>query len=673
MSILNGAVRHEVIAPEKPPFGAEIRELGVLDMRGWADCAALDAQTLVCAGGGSLTVWQIGETPALLGTVDGLGDARQLCIADGYAYLTTRTDGIYICEVKNPRAPRCVAHLDSIELATGVAAGNGVLAVVNRHMGCDLYDVRTPESPVFRTQFYCGEAQSVWMHQNLIAIGDWMNRRVWLCDLSVRPVRPIAHLSVDGFADGVCIIERDGRTYLLAVSGHHANKLRNRRKYQNYPYLTAEMIADGYGGGHGLTVYDITDPAWPEWVSELKAPPQFAHPDTWRVFSDGTAAFFTDSVSGLFTVDLSDLFHPVFTGYYKPAPTDRPQRSLTVQLNSDAVVGAAVCGGHLFAATAQSGVRMLDYPAEAPWVCSDPTVMPEPSEPTAPDSWTRVWHGGAAHGFAECGGRVYIAAGDRGLCTEDGRVRIPGIVYDVQAWGDYLLVAEGARGLACYRPDGDTLRLCSRADVTFRHSARFTATDGSVVCVELGCEYVQFFRIDNGILTPIADPAYGGLQYHRHLSRTVANGRFAVQALQRMTLWDPSELPNRTTLMQEHCPFSDGVCGFGRYAVGVFNRRWFCVDGARTAPLSETELSEVPGAWLDGQPFAIGDRVLLLNRCNGRVEWLDLHDPAAPVLLGSAETALHPEFAAEIRGQLWIACGRAGIFAVPAPETEKKD
>ena len=189
MSILNGTYAHGTLLPEPQPFGEPFDITGEIQLENALDADTLDTgkeKLLVSAGRGNLMIHRLGENgvPVLVSELGGLGDSRQISVSEGFAYVTARADGLYICDLRNPEKPALAGRIDTLELATGVCAADGVLAVTNRHMGCELWDVREPYSPGWLGSFCCGEAQSVRLHKNLALIGDWMNRYVRIFDIS---------------------------------------------------------------------------------------------------------------------------------------------------------------------------------------------------------------------------------------------------------------------------------------------------------------------------------------------------------------------------------------------------------------------------------------------------------------------------------------------------------
>ena len=238
MSILNGNISRSILIPEPSPFGEPFRELGTIhDLGQVMDTATLifpetGEELLVAAGRGLVGVYRVDIDGKYeqLSSLEIQAESRQLAVSDGFGYLTARADGLYVVDLTMPERPRLAAHVDTLELATGVAAAGRLLAVTNRHMGCELYDISDPYHPARLGAFLCGEAQSVWLHRNLAVASDWMNKQVHIFDISNPTIpRRLSSFSVDGFSDGVSVVTvsrgKGGRTICRVGSGHHSARL----------------------------------------------------------------------------------------------------------------------------------------------------------------------------------------------------------------------------------------------------------------------------------------------------------------------------------------------------------------------------------------------------------------------------------------------------------------
>lgn len=680
MSVLNGSFAPETLCPDDDPFGKPFRLIDKLPLEGAMDAAAY-GKHIVAAGRGRLVIYDLsGGKPELIGELDRLGDSRQLAVSDGFAYLTARADGLYIIELRDA-SPVLAGHIDTLELATGICCADGIAAVTNRHMGCELFDVRDPYHPERLGDFICGEAQSVWLYDNLALVSDWMNKRIRLFDITnPRAAKEISRFSVDGFADGVCVfhtapdlLHPSGRIICAAATGHHSAKLKNRRKYNNYSYVTAEMLADGYGCGHGVEFYDVTDPSDPEYVSSLKAPPHFGGPDTWRVYAAGKCGYLTDSMGGLFEIDISDITRPKFTRRFRLPPKERQKLTPpSIQPICGAITGVALTDDYICAA-GEGGIYLLDRRnGDDAQICG----LQSPSARTYANLPAREYHNpdvkliaksGQMHSFVSIGGELLCAAGNRGIVASgSGRSLTDNICCDVALAGDIIIAAEADAGAAAYRYENGCLRLLDRIGFGAANPVREAVDFGGYLLLQLGSVKIQPVRFDRHF-EKYCEALNIGMLYHRHIARTPAGAYPIALSLkpgpELLLPTDGGITRSGYSLGLETCPIEEGACGIGGGMILIFNRRYYYLPkpediAALPAPIG------CDGAMLNGLPFLCGHRLILLNRVTGRVEILDVSDPARPGFIKRIETRLYPEFAAEIDGRLLVACGHGGIIEV---------
>ena len=94
--------------------------------------------------------------PKVRGSIDGLGNTRQIAVAHGVAYVSARESGLFIVDVREA-TPKLITHYDSIEWATGVAIAGRVLFIAERNFGVELVDVNDPHHPKHLTTIRTGE------------------------------------------------------------------------------------------------------------------------------------------------------------------------------------------------------------------------------------------------------------------------------------------------------------------------------------------------------------------------------------------------------------------------------------------------------------------------------------------------------------------------------------
>ena len=685
MSVLNGNISSEILVESKPPFGEPYKSIAKIDMKGATDCGFVSDERgdyLVVVGSGFMRVYEMKAFPDLCSELKDLGNSRQLSVSNGFAYVSSREDGVYIVDLKDVKNPKTIYRLDTQELATGICSANGILAVTNRHMGCELYDVKNPYRPKRIGDFLCGEAQSVWLYKKYAYIGDWINHCVRIVDVSVNGFgNEISRFNIDGFADGVCVFElppdkyrKNGITVCLTASGHHSDRLKNRRKYQKYSFVTRDMLEDGYGCGHRVTITNVTDPRNPEFLSEIAAPPMFGGVDFWRVYAGHKKCWFADSMNGLFEIDLSDLINPSFSRRFRLPPND-VQFTVppSIQIQCGSVTGMTAAGDKL-CVVGDGEVYILDCEAEEKLVApySDYALITA----YVPDVASRndVFYDGTAHSFVNYDNKIFCAAGNDGIIALDMsgkpilKRKINGYCLDLIEHKGKIVSAEGAEGVAVY--DARSLTELCRLKFGCGKSVRQIIGCGNVLVAELGCRSIQVIgtdEIDGKIaLVPVGVRVETGLLYYRHLSETLvgkhiianplAYGPALFEADEKTGLNDKGLSLNLIT-----CPFEEGACGYKNGIIFIHDKKYYYIDNPRD--IAELPASvEVKGAALCGRPFVCENKLVLLNRISGVAEITDVSDPVRPKFLKSLNTGLRTEFVSAVNGELLIACGHGGII-----------
>lgn len=250
---------------------------------------AVSQGVVYAIGKGKLTLFKdsSAEKPELLGTLSGLGNTRQIAVDGDHAFITSREDGMFVVNVKNPSQPRLVAHYDSSELATAIAVSGNLAAVGNRFAGIELIDVSDPAKPRFLSSVLAGEVQSLVFHGKHLYVGAWSEKEVVTIDVS-DPQKPVVldHSPLGGYGDGLDVQHQ----VLAAATGHHASG-KGR----------VEPGDPRFGAGHGIEFFDLKDPSKPKRVSGVKFPPFYRlGMDMWGVVLNQGYAFVNDTHNGFF-------------------------------------------------------------------------------------------------------------------------------------------------------------------------------------------------------------------------------------------------------------------------------------------------------------------------------------------------------------------------------------
>ena len=540
-------------------------------------------------GGGKFTVSNA-KTKKVISTLSGFGTMRQMEMTeDGkYAIITGRQDGLYIVSLVDPEKPKILSSYNTIEQATGLCVAGDYAFVGNRTFGIEVVDISDPANPVHKGNIRSGEVQSCAVHNNIVYAGIWGECGVFMYDLANLENSPylpmIGKVTTNGKGDGMSVIERDGRVYVLAATGHHLYDASYKDSLQNL----------AYGQGNGMDIYDVTDPANPIWVSTSKTDGRYYYNanDYWETEAcydaetDKWYAYLVNTYNGVYVYDVTDLSAPVRLTHVTidlkagstPALTLADRTVVTSWDQSKTkrgpVASVVAKDGQLLIAGADSDIFVVDLP----YAYSSDEEKHETTSVKVGNkfyefanaltggkfsslksgSYDHIKTTGQVMAAATNGNYLYIAAGSEGILvynattleklgriapsTENGRI---GFALDVKVYGNKLFAAEDVAGLRVYDISGSFAyapKLLSVYDDTKIVTQVTVASDGNFAVLHLSDNTVRVINtssFDSATLKPVnilveatgksADrfSATGGVMYHHNLS-PVIDDRYVV-------------------------------------------------------------------------------------------------------------------------------------------------
>lgn len=671
-------------------FGKPVRLAGC-HRRGMA--LAIEGDRLYAGAGPTLYVYDISADPLrprLLGqTPPMLGAARQVAVQNGIAYLSARESGLWIIDCRDPKAPKVLTRYDCCELATGVDVAGDVCFLGQRQNGVEFIDVSDPAHPRHIAMRKTDESQSVKYRDGFCYSGDWGSGRLTVFDCrDMRNVRQTAYEPLYGFGDGVWL---QGK-YLFAATGHNS---KNRPTAGLPAFRSADarfgVSGPGTGCGHGLDIFDVSDPAHPKHVSRTDFPPFYARGlDFWTPRTSGDLVFCAQTHNGVFALDASDKAKPRILDrivWPDPEHPEWPGRAVGSIAVGDGVLYVAVCGAGVQAVPAKGARREPFAPGVLPKNASFREAYPNDNA----EFWqwlppTR----GQARGLAVRGDHVYAACGDAGLYVlkvrpeggleQVGRLEGVAQVFDVAVWKDRLFAAEGFKGWGVYALESPT---------SFREIARLRETspgndfgfwvwsvsdDYAMFSARRGGDWLVDMR-DLSNLKPILKVA-GCPGWDKYMAdRPVGGGRWLGHnaANDHIDWIDLAASPRPAvarTQVQNRINLSSGICAFGDRAFLTNGNRWRISAGGDIGPDNGN------GTWtwtpfadksIGGIPRADGTRIVLCNRIRRTASLHDFSDPSHPKLLKKWTFSGNPDTPVFHRGRLLIPCGYQGVLMQKAP------
>ena len=461
---------------------------------------------------GRLCIYDVSspQEPKLLSSVPAIGN-RQFALAGNTLYLSCRGRGIQVFDVTDPRAPKEINRFYPVELATGLTVSGNVLGVAQRVYGVELFDVTDPRHPRSMGRLKTGEAQSaVFFGRGRIAVGDWGTGKALIGDVS-DPASPrlIGVCRLSGLGDGVAV-----RGDLLFVATGH--KFRHSGT-----------------NGHGLEIFDISDPGKPVPVSRTDFPlNKESVPDWWQVLVTDRHAFVADSFNGVYIIDIADVKAPKIKDH--------------LFLPQDAASRITAGRGVLYISGYKSGLYLLPCAEAVPTPPPAAEIKPVPP-PKAPE--VRGLRATAVPGFVwrltVDGDRLYASCGADGLreyrIEADGSLT-PGKVYDGNCFDckvhdSLLFMARDAFFDIFDRKSGRLLSRTPSADG--RSFFQFQLYDGGrLLASSSRTALLQFWDVsDRAAPRLICAQWAGGILYNDMLPEREINGLFPVNWHAASPVW----------------------------------------------------------------------------------------------------------------------------------------
>jgi hypothetical protein len=661
----------EAESPDAPvatsKFGPEFPFVAHADIGPTQD-VVIEGNLAYAIGRSRLTILDVRnpKAPTLLGSLTGLGSVRQILVRKGIAYISSRQDGLFVVDVRDATAPRLLFHYDTIEFATGLALSGDILFVACRHYGVELVDVSTPASPQHLSTIRTGEAQSVVARNGYLYAGVWGSSEVVTVDYS-DPRNPVitSRAPLDGFGDGV---DAQGDC-LFVATGHHSKE--QPRKNPGDP---------GFGKGHGLEVFDLTDPAEPKWLSRVKFPPLYdIGNDTWRVTVTDGHAFVSDTHNGFFLIDVRDPENLKFAGHRELPFVESKDKP-------DYVGGLALTKDHVFLAGGYTDLHVVSIPGIAKAVEPEEdaiVAIPKAAGETVPENpgWRAYRPGTQVYeaAFLE-DDRAVVACGSDGIHLVSlwpdikllARFDTGGFARDVSISGDLVFIAESAGGLSIRKLVDGSNELLPVGHFEFNKQAIRQVEvpgDGKFALLQAGANRFLILDVsDPANPALVLEEARHGLLYGDQTMRGLLEGRYTsvfwhVSGLHWYDLQAKPKPVFSGDRYPERLGSSNGFVAFEGSALATTRGGYLLLDRTGKRPATEVGIHRIGDLRRHlGVPSIYGNRLYTAHRAEGIITVVDIEDPTQPVLLEEIEIPGNPARVSVRNDSLVVPGGYHGLL-----------
>ncbi len=629
-------------------------------------CIDNDHHVLYAGSSGQILAYDITSplSPVLMGSTPIMGNLRQMAAYNGKLYVTARESGTWIFDVSSPFSPVFLRRYDSVELATGLDVAGNCMFIGQRQNGVEFVDISTPSSPQHIRLIDTSESQSVFYRDGYLYSGEWSGEITIFDAHDMGNIQKLKTINLQGQGDGLWI----AGNRLYASTGHH------------HKHETPKTVD---GDGHGVEIFDISDPENPVFISRTEFDIFYKSGADWwlvRPSGDGKTLFCGDVYNGLYVVDITDEVHPVILDRYT--------------LSTDSSVNSVALGaGVVYMATSKDGLVALRCPRALPSPRERGTLPANASaryDYATSSSRFVAWKPagrGSVHSVASWGDALFVGCGDAGLSvvkvTRDGSsvtattyatVDIP-FAGGVAVRGNRLYVSQGELGIGVYNIAAGpsltrvaTVKSDISPDEKKRYSCWVSAPNDKYVVNGSRFSGFQFLAVggtqENPAFTFRREKSKN-INYNKYISEEVCGSDLLPYATRDGLFWmnlsSSSSVPDASIISGIKSSIPCGVTHFsGGSALITDNKgHLFQVEsGASTVYQTATVSTDIVGIprW-DGE-----NGVMLTNLLGRSITKLDLTSFASPLVSYTESTAGNPEPGIFVDGKALIPCGYQGLL-----------
>ncbi len=243
------------------------------------------------------------SNPTLLGVLDTPGEARNVVVRSGYAYVADMDSGVRVINATNPAAPVSIRGI-ATSRARGIAINGNYVYVATRDSGLVVLNITNPANPTWLTNVRGIDVENVAAAGNVVATSLFNLIRFYNV---TNPAAPVA-----GGQTGTLVSGNEG----LAIAG-------------NFAYAP---------DGDSLRVYNISNIATPVQVGKV-----WTRGYGYAAAISGNYVYVPADDRGLRVVNITNPAAPVLAGFYDGVPIAR---------------GVAVDGGFAYVAERIDGLTV---------------------------------------------------------------------------------------------------------------------------------------------------------------------------------------------------------------------------------------------------------------------------------------------------------------------------
>lgn len=409
------------------------------------------------------------------GSISGLGSTVHAAFVNKeIIVVTSRENDVYFINVSDPKSLHIVSTYDSLDLATGVEVYGNYVFICSRYFGVELVDISNIKNPQIVSIIETGgECIDCAYNNGYLYISNWNLKQVWVYDVS-NPNQPAksAIIDTDGNPYGISVSENS----LFVATGHNSTNESNN------------ILDGGYGAGHGMEIYDVSNSEKITWKSTVKIDGRLLYRaiDSWGVYVDGKYAFLSSTYGGVYIYDVSNPSNPVRIGKIstkievgseKYSYTESTLSIFPYDVNlyiEDPISSIAFNNGEIYLAGQNTGLYNLAWEGASFIQAQDENLLIpfdgsyfEKISDVPSKNFILYENGYCVNACDTNGEYVFLACGDGGIEILDqsgnfvDAIDTPGSAQDIIVDDNYAYVAEGNYGIEVYKITAHEFELIS--------------------------------------------------------------------------------------------------------------------------------------------------------------------------------------------------------------------
>lgn len=641
---------------------------------------------------GELSIYSA-DNHSLISSVSGLGETRDMCFTrdEQAIVVTSRGSGAYIVSVADVQKPYIASHYDTLELCTGLDVDGDFAYIASRYFGVEIVDIRDIAKPRYVTRVQAesySEYQDCYAENGVLYIGIYENKRVDVYDIhDFSDIRLLS--SIDLYACGQGLKVRDGILY--AATGLFQGNTNHGSTINEY----------GKGAGNGLEIYDVSDPANPQFLSRTSLDGRmfsYSGIDDWGVELSGNFALVSGMGCGLYVYNVSDPACPRRHAVYNIVADNASPKYravYTIDQTNPAVypydtgverhgwvTDVAVKNGQAYVVTFDMGVYQISdaifaAPAEkAQWTPSGLQGKKLSMHETDSYQVSHMSLDGSVWAVCEVNDTVMaLATGEAGIQLINRNLQplsqmdTQHSVRDVHYQNGYLYTAESEGGLGIYSIDesGNILPVSHCAETAYNScfSSIAITADGNFVVAQAANSRYTIINVTNKtqpviIENPTQDSV--GNLYYRNISTGLVAGKYIGVSGMSGINWFYSENGELKYLKDTSGRAgleSQGLTAAGENCILISTngyRYWNPEVGA----VSENLVMDPD--YFNGKCTSVPGMLVVSRNYDGRICFVDITDIANPQVKTRIDLDCAVDVACITDDAIWIPCRYNGII-----------